>query len=280
MSFKRFLLEVYKKHFKFDSPARTAYFTYYLLISFFPFTIFITAVLSSTPLINELQLNFDKLIPHPMNDFFSNVLGEIENKRNVVLISTSIIGTVWAASRSIRALIKSVNYAYEIKETRNPILVNIQAIIIIITFAVLFITIVTLVVYGDMVFKHISYSLGLKNMYYMVKYIFNLVIPALVIFILSLFIYKVTPSKNMRLKGFLPGAGFSSIGIIIVSKLFSIYVNNFSNYTKLYGSLAWIIIFLIWLNFISTIFLVGVEINAVLYLKRVRGGIFDNKHKV
>lgn len=61
---------------------------------------------------------------------------------------------------------------------------------------------------------------------------------------------------------------FSTIGWIITSILFSIYVNQFSDFTKTYGSLGGVMILLIWLYISSIIILVGGEINALLFNRR------------
>ncbi|MNN58498.1 hypothetical protein D3C81_1735470 [compost metagenome] len=68
----------------------------------------------------------------------------------------------------------------------------------------------------------------------------------------------------------MPGAMFSTIGWIITSILFSIYVNQFSDFTKTYGSLGGVMILLIWLYISSIIILAGGEINAILLSRRTR----------
>jgi membrane protein len=76
------------------------------------------------------------------------------------------------------------------------------------------------------------------------------------------------PNKRMKYTEVLAGSIFSSIGWFITSILFSIYVNNFSNYANTYGSIGGIILLIIWLYWISIIILLGGELNASLAYNR------------
>ena len=82
-------------------------------------------------------------------------------------------------------------------------------------------------------------------------------------FVFSL-LYRFTPNNPPSLKEVIPGAIFTTFGWIMVSLLFSLYVNNFSNYSNMYGGIGGIIILLIWLYWISVIILLGGELNASL----------------
>ena len=80
--------------------------------------------------------------------------------------------------------------------------------------------------------------------------------------------YKYTPCKKIGWKEAFPGAVVSTIGWIIVSIGFSFYINNFSNYSKLYGGLGAVIILMTWLYITSIIFIIGGEINSVIVIRK------------
>jgi membrane protein len=77
-------------------------------------------------------------------------------------------------------------------------------------------------------------------------------------------VYRYTPSKRLNWKEVLPGALFSTLGWILTSIGFSYYVNNFGNYSKVYGSIGAVIALMSWLFISSVIILMGGELNATL----------------
>jgi membrane protein len=264
-----FLKELFEKHFVDSNSSIAGYFTYYILLSFFPFLIFIVAVISSTPLINQMQIQFNNnFVLSPINILIGDLLKEMTSEKNIGIISFSIVGTIWAASRSILAFMGGVNRIYSQKETRNIFILNIQSIIVTIVFVILLVAIIISGIFGDMLFVHLFKKVGLNYVYGNIKYLVNTAIPFILLFIVSMYIYKVSPNIKIKFKSILPGALFFSIGGILLSKGFAIYVNNFSNYTMIYGSLTGIIVFLFWLNILSNMLIIGVEINALLAEKK------------
>ena len=83
--------------------------------------------------------------------------------------------------------------------------------------------------------------------------------------------YKFLPKKDNRFKAQLPGAAFSAVGWMVFSFFYSIYIEHFSNYSFVYGSLAAIVFLMLWLYFCMNIFLFGAQIN-----KMIEDGFFKN----
>ena len=82
-------------------------------------------------------------------------------------------------------------------------------------------------------------------------------------FVFALF-YKFLPKKDNRFKAQLPGAAFSAVGWMVFSFYYSIYIEHFSNYSFVYGSLAAIVFLMLWLYFCMNIFLFGAQINKMI----------------
>jgi membrane protein len=81
-------------------------------------------------------------------------------------------------------------------------------------------------------------------------------------------IYRYTPAKRISWQEVFPGAIVSTIGWLIVSLGFSFYVNNFSNYSRLYGSLGAVFVLMTWLYISSIILILGGEINSVIVIRK------------
>ncbi|MFW6282085.1 MAG: YihY/virulence factor BrkB family protein, partial [bacterium] len=116
------LIKRYKRH---DISAYAALMAFFLTLSLFPFLIILFAILGKLSLDTNLIISAIELFFPP--EVHKLVLGYI--RQNIILkdysiLSLSIIGTLWASSRGIRALMLSLNMAYEVKETRNFLVVK------------------------------------------------------------------------------------------------------------------------------------------------------------
>lgn len=82
-------------------------------------------------------------------------------------------------------------------------------------------------------------------------------------------LYKYTPNKSLKIKDVIPGSIISTLVWLSISFFYSYYVNNFSNYEFIYGSIGGIIVLITWLYLSSWSILIGLEVNAQLYFKRL-----------
>ncbi|TGV03887.1 YihY/virulence factor BrkB family protein, partial [Mesorhizobium sp. M8A.F.Ca.ET.173.01.1.1] len=108
-----------------------------------------------------------------------------------------------------------------------------------------------------------------------VKWIFNLVrfaLPVIVVLIAFIVLYTLAPNVKIKMLSVIPGAIFATIVFLGGSYLFGIYISNFANYSKTYGSIAGIIILMLWLYITGFIIIIGAEINAIMHQRKVVAG--------
>lgn len=122
------------------------------------------------------------------------------------------------------------------------------------------------------VFLLVDLPYGFQKLWDLLQY----AIPLFVMFIVFTLLYWIAPSRRLALREVMPGALFTTIGWITTSILFSVYVNQFSDFSKTYGSLGGVTVLLIWLYISSFIILAGGEINAVLLNRRVNSMPFSS----
>lgn len=125
-------------------------------------------------------------------------------------------------------------------------------------------------IFGEIIYVNVMKYLGIGSNYFdKIWRIAKNAIPLIYMLVTFMLLYKFSPSNSkenmVTFKGVLPGAIFSTLGLIIVSIVFGFYVSNFGKYSITYGSLGGIIVFLIWIYLLSIIILIGAEINATLY---------------
>ena len=248
--------------------------SYYLILSIFPFLIFFLNILSFTPLVREDVLqSIIVVLPLETQMVITSLVLETVQTSSETLLSLSAITGIWAASKGIMALIRAINKAYDVEETRSYIELRLLAIVFTLALLILLTIVLLTIVFSEVIGNQIFNFFGLTlNFMFFWEY-FRIIISIGSMILIFALLFRFSPSirngQGVSFKQSLPGAVFSSLGWIITSTLFSYYVNNFGNYAKTYGSLGGMIVLLIWLYMSSIIIVMGGEINATLsYMKK------------
>lgn len=273
--FKYVLLDMYKRIKDDDITAYAAQITYFLILSMFPFLIFFITILGRTSLIAQLEkLTFtSNFIPSEITSIIQQVLNEIYTfQSSDTFLSISLLITIYSASRGVRAIMKGMNKAYRTRETRSIIEKFLVSFVYTIGLAMLIIVALALLVFGNMLGSMLFDYLGIDWLYYKLWRTLRLIIPIALMLLVYLFIFRATPNIKLTFKQVFPGAFFSTLISICASSIFSFYVNNFADYSVVYGSIGSIIVLLLWLYIISTVLILGGELNASLknYREKVR----------
>lgn len=251
-----------------DIFALASQLAYYLVLSFFPFLIFLSTIVGFTSVDSAIVVEGLKdILPNNVFELSEHIVLEVINSQNTGLMGLSILLMIWTSSSAFRAIIKSMNKAYdlhgEMSFVRRTIVAYISTFVLGITILIGLI----IFVFGGVIAKYLINMLPFKDIILLIwNLLRNGVLLIAIVFIFS-GIYRYVPSKKLKWIEVLPGALISSVMWLIVSLLFSFYINNFSDYSRFYGSLSAVFILMIWLFMTSIIFLLGVEINAVLLLR-------------
>ncbi|ETT47959.1 YihY/virulence factor BrkB family protein [Paenibacillus sp. FSL P4-0338] len=260
-----------------DVQGIAAQLTYYLILSLFPFLIFIMTLIGYANISLEKNIEqLEQIMPAEAISIIEEILQDVSAGRSQTLLSFGMLATLWAASKGINAIIKGLNRAYEIDESR--VFWKIRGIALLATLTIGFVVLLSilLLVLGSwlktQVFLLVDLPYGFQKLWDLLQY----AIPLFVMFIVFTLLYWIAPSRRLALREVMPGALFTTIGWITTSILFSVYVNQFSDFSKTYGSLGGVTVLLIWLYISSFIILAGGEINAVLLNRRVNSMPFSS----
>ncbi|MFE5320494.1 YihY/virulence factor BrkB family protein [Paenibacillus sp. NPDC056579] len=252
-----------------DVPALAAQLTYYLVLSFFPFLIFLVALLSFTDFsADEALERLSLILPDMSNKTLSDVFHEIEETRSSSLVSIGLIATLWSASNGINAVIKGINKAYDQEEDRPFWKVRLFSLGTTIVLAAAILLSFVMLVFGRKIGEWLYHTARLPGDFSNIWAWAQYTVPLAVIWTMFCLIYSFLPNVRLRFREVIPGAVFATVGWIAASLLFSFYVNHFDSYTKTYGSIGGIIVLLIWLYLSSMIILLGGELNAALHFIR------------
>lgn len=248
-----------------DIFALASQLAYYLMLSFFPFILFLMTLVGFSSLSSVDILNgVSGVLPKSVVDLTRSTIAEVFDNQYKGLLGLSILLMVWTSSTGFKAVIKGVNKAYNFKENRSFIKISIISMLGILAIAMIILLALVMLVFGGVIAEYIRKMLPV---YYVIVVVWNAFRYAFV-FIVMIFIfaaiYRIAPAKKLTWNEVIPGAVFSTIGWILISFGFSFYINSFTNYSRFYGSLGAVFILMTWLFLVSMIFILGVEINFVI----------------
>ena len=244
--------------------------TYYAVLSLFPGLI---AIFSLLGVVGQGKAASDAVLgiieQVAPGDTVDTIRGPIEQIAESpgagFALITGILLAIWSASGYVGAFSRAMNRIYEIEEGR-PFwkLKPVQLLVTVITIVLLVIAAIILVVSGS-VTKAIGDALGIgdvpQTIWSIAKWPLLIFIVVLVVAIL----YYATPNaKQPKFRWISMGALLAIIVLALATAAFGFYVGNFSNYDRTYGSLAGIIIFLLWLWIANLALLFGAEFDAEL----------------
>ena len=255
--------------------ATGAQLTFSLILSIFPFIIVFLNVLSYTPLVRAEVLNeMIFYLPLETQKIIKDFTLEIAQSSSQGLLSIAAILGLWSASSGLKAVIKAINIAYDYEEKRSYVTLKLMSLLFTLALMVLVILVFLTLVFGEILTNKIFSILDTSILLVLWEYM-RIIIPIFYMVLIFALLYKFSPcrikNKSISLSSTLPGAIFTTLGWVIISILFSYYVNNFGRYAITYGSLVGIILLLIWLYISSIIIVLGGEINATLEYFKLYG---------
>jgi membrane protein len=261
-----------------DLTDAAAALTYYGVLAIFPTLLALVSVLglvgesATGPLLD----NITELAPGPAGEILTNAIEEISSNPGAAgfALVIGLAGALWSASGYVGAFGRAANRVYEIEEGRpfwklRPIQIGITVVLVLL----LAVSGIAVVVTGPLA-REIGDVIGVGDTAVLVWDLAKWPVIALVVVTICSILYYATP--NVRQPGFrwiTPGGLLAVVLWILVSLGFAFYVSNFSSYNATYGSLAGVIIFLVWLWLSNCAILLGAVLNAELEREReLEGG--------
>jgi Predicted membrane protein len=242
---------------------------YSLIFSFFPFLIFLMTLVGYSPISSgEVLSGLNRILPYETLELIKNTIIEVVETKNGHLLSLSLVITLWTSSGGFNAVIRGLNKAYDESEHRSIFKVQLMAILCTVGVALVIIITILLLVFGQMLGRFLAIRLGLSYQFQITWDVVRYIIILLSTIFIFAALYLYTPCRRLTWLEVIPGAIFSTIGLIVVSIGFAFYVNNFGNYSRLYGSIGAVIVLLTWLFLLAIIIIMGGELNATLAFDR------------
>ena len=234
-------------------------------LAFFPSIIVFFTLIPYIP-IDGLQETLMELLavvlPPSTNEITFQTLEDIISNPRGGLLSVGFILALYFSTNGINSLIEAFNSSYHIREIRPLIQQRILSLGLTLLLSIMLIIAIGLIIFGTVVVNYLVsseiISTGAADLIIYGKWFVML---AMLFFGISI-LFHLGPALKSKWKLFTPGSIFATIFIIITSIGFNYYINHFSQYNKIYGSIGTLMIILLWMYFNSIILLTGFELNA------------------
>jgi len=254
-----------------DCMGMAAQIAFYTMLGLFPFLIFLLSLVSTFPLGDSLRpLMLEALsdqMPKESAEYVAGIVLELLPEYNQGLLSIGLLASLWGASMAVGALITTINRAYNIRPRRNIVTQKLLSIVLVLLLSGMWLMSMTIILVGPGITQNMFEFMGIASE----TNTFWTSIRLPMAFILNLIslsvLYYFAPEARQKLLSILPGAITSTILWMLASSAFRIFLRNFGAYNKTYGSLAALIILMVWLWILGLVFLLGAEINSLM--KRV-----------
>jgi len=250
-------------------PLYASHATFFIILSAFPMLVLLLCLVRYTGLqVETLTELLDGVIPAALMPAAKKLIYNTYQNTSSVILSLSLLTALWSASRGIHGLHTGLNAIYGVTENRNYFYT--RALSLLYTFAFVLVLLLTLVVhvFGNSVLHllHLTDMLPLGSLSNVLNLRFFVLLAVQTLLFATMF--SVLPNKRNRFWQSLPGALFASLGWLVFSGIYSAYVERFTRYATIYGSVYAVALSMLWLYFCISIVFYGGALNNYLIRRR------------
>ena len=237
---------------------------FYFLMSLVPIVAMVAFIASKFAISLDLLSYIDGVLPATISSFIDSVLDSASSYNNLLLL---LFLYVFLGSNGPKSVIVASNALYGIKQ-KGYFETKMKAMIMTIVMIILILFIIVIPVFGDLLIglliKNFSLFQSIEKyggLYQVIKILTSFFI----IYVNIKLLYTMAPNKNIKSRDTTVGAMFTTVSWILVTEIFSFYITNIAKYDLLYGNFANLLVILLWIYFLSYLFVIGIAINVNRY---------------
>jgi membrane protein len=243
--------------------------SYSFIIAFVPAVLFLFTLIPYIPIADldeNIMLTLQEVIPKDAFILLRSTIEDIITNQQTGLLSISFLVSLYFAGSGVIAIMNAFNQSSHSIESRTALKKQLIALLLVFILAV------------NMIVSGAAIALSSILLYFMegkgiISDNFTLLLLTagqwVIILLTSLIafscIYYLAPAKKRIFPFFSPGSVIASFLSVITFKVFTVFIENFSNYNKFYGSLGTMIMIIVWINLTALMLLIGFELNASIY---------------
>ncbi|MFF8386331.1 YihY/virulence factor BrkB family protein [Streptomyces kanasensis] len=262
-----------------ELPDRAAALTYYGVLSVFPALLVMVSLLGvvGDSATRSVLDNLGGLAPGAVRDLLSDAVRQLQGSGSTsgVMAIVGLVAAVWSASGYVAAFIRTANAVYDVPEGRPVWKLTPLRVFLTLVLMVLLAVSAVIVVFTGPVARRAGEAIGVGEAAVATWDIAKWpVLVVLVVLMVALLYWRAPNVRGPGLRWLGPGSVLAVLLWLLASGGLALYVANFGAYNKTYGTLAGVVVFLVWLWLSNLAVLLGLELNAELARQRaIRGGL-------
>jgi membrane protein len=268
-----------------ELSTRSASLSYYFLLALFPMILFLVSLVGvfagpGTELRDSIVSALGRLAPGSASALIENVINQTFQHSSGIKLAAGILSALWAASGGMSAVLVSLNVIYSVKETRPWWKQKLTIVALTAGLAGLIIFALVLVLYGGKIGEAIAAYVGLGQVFRVTWKILQWPVSIGSMFLSFSLVYYFAPNLNERKWYWVTPGAAAGVGLwIVASAAIRIYLHFFNSYSATYGSLAAVIILMLWLYITGFAILIGGVVNWVIENEDKKAAVFQDKKR-
>ncbi len=240
--------------------------SFFMVLAFFPFIMLLLTLIQFIPQVNKSDLLtiLVRIMPDMLDALVISIVDDLYVKSPGTILSITALLALWSAARGMMSIEQGLNRIYGAPKRRNYIMRRLICSFYTFAFVVVCIVSLVLLVFGTTIQNMFIRWFPIIGAFAQKLISFRALLAMALFLVCFVGLYTILPMKKQNPWNQIPGAIFTAAGWLLFSYLFSIYFNNFSNYSYMYGSLTAIVLLMLWLYFCICIMFFGAEINCFL----------------
>ena len=249
---------------------RASSIAYSFFLALFPFLLLLLNLIPYIP-VDGFQTRFlifmEALLPAQTTQFFYPIIADIAVNPRAGLISFVFFLSIFLSTNGVNAIFSAFEFSYHVNINRNFFRQYFVALVVSIFLALLLLTSVGVILYGEYIIHDLQSRAYIDNDLFWISF-FQFLVFVIMIYVVIATLYYFGTKEGRSSSFFSIGAVTTTVLFMLTTYLFGVYMNNFSNYNELYGSIGALLILMlyIWIN--ANLLLLGFELN--ISLKRLK----------
>ncbi len=264
--FKHFL-EVLKPNWaRAEVSSNAAELAYFTLLSLFPILLVVANVIPLFPIdAADILPMVETAVPPDIYNVLAPILESYLNSSSGGAISIGLITSLWSASKAFNALQNVLNDVYGVEKRNNFIIVRLVSFLVQLAIVAIVGVLIFVFVFGEFILLFIEDFVGIELDFILQIFSLKWLVLFIVLILIITMVYFLVPNHRMHIKYALPGAVFATIGWLILSQAFTLYVQFAGGEAAASATFGVFIVLMLWLYLSAIILLVGALINAVYF---------------
>jgi membrane protein len=259
----KFIMITFRKG---DIDTKASAISFSVFLAFFPGLIFLLSLIPFVPIDNfqqELLAELFGIMPDSLLPLIEDTVNDLILQKKSVTLSVGFLLTLYFASDSVDALLTAFNSSFQFTKRRSFLKQRLWSLGLLFTLVFFLFLAIFVLIFGEITIYWIQKNTDFSGTmtFIMLTLLKWVTILSLMFFSISL-LYNIGNPERVKWKLVSAGTTLTTLIIILTSMAFAFYLNNFSKYNELYGSIGSLIGFLIWIKICSLVLLIGFELTA------------------